>query len=337
MVDVICLGEALIDIFAPVGMSLKEAEIFRRAPGGAPANVAAALAKLCVSVGFIGKVGEDPFGHLLAETLAGVGVDISLMRFEPEARTTLAWVAQPDVNRSEFIFYRHPGADMLLRADEIDADYVTQARIFHYGSISLIADPSRTATFYALEVAKEAGALISYDPNWRPFLWRGLDHARQGILEGLTYADLVKVNETELEFMTGHADIDAGSQWLLERDVRLVVVTRGPEGSYFNDGRAKGFVTAFRVDTVDATGCGDGFVAGLLASLLERGYDLEGLTGPDLRAILQFANAVGALTATRKGVIPALPTREAVRAFLAANTPGADRQPGGGRGAHHRE
>lgn len=330
MVDVICLGEALIDIFAPVGVSLKKAETFTRAPGGAPANVAAALAKLGVSVGFIGKVGEDPFGHLLAETLAGGGVDISLVRFEPEARTTLAWVAQPDVNRSEFIFYRHPGADMLLRAGEIDADYVTQARIFHYGSISLIADPSRTATFRALEVAKEARALISYDPNWRPFLWRGLDHAHQGILEGLTYADLVKVNETELEFITGHADFDAGSQWLLGQGVRLVVVTRGPQGSYFNDGRTKGFVTAFRVDTVDATGCGDGFVAGLLASLLERGHVLEGLTGTDLQAILRFANAVGALTATQKGVIPALPTRERVEAFLAANTPAADQQSGGG-------
>jgi fructokinase len=320
MVDVVCLGEALIDIFAPVGVSLKEAETFKRAPGGAPANVAVALAKLGVSVGFIGKVGEDPFGHLLAETLAGVGVDISLMCFEPEARTTLAWVAQPDVNRSEFIFYRHPGADMLLRADEIDAEYVTRAKIFHYGSISLIADPSRTATFHALELAEEAGALISYDPNWRPFLWRGPDQARQGILEGLAYADLVKVNETELEFITGYPDFDAGSQWLLGRGVRLVVVTNGPEGSYFNDGRAKGFVPAFRVDTVDATGCGDAFVAGLLAGLLERGCDLEGLTGADLQAILRFANAVGALTATRKGVIPALPRREAVEAFLAANT-----------------
>jgi len=327
MVDVICLGEALIDIFAPLGVGLKEAEVFKRAPGGAPANVAAALAKLGVSVGFIGKVGEDPFGHLLAESLAGVGVEISLMRFEPEARTTLAWVAQPDVNRSEFIFYRHPGADMLLCVDEIEADYVSAAKIFHYGSISLIADPSRTATFHALTLAKEAGALISYDPNWRPFLWRGPDHAQQGILEGLAYADLVKVNETELEFITGHADFDAGSRWLLSQGVRLVVVTRGAEGSYFNDGRARGFVSAFRVETVDATGCGDGFVAGLLAGLLERGCNLEGLTGADLRAVLRFANAVGALTATRKGVIPALPTREAVEAFLAVNPPTADQQP----------
>lgn len=190
-----------------------------------------------------------------------------------------------------------------------------------YGSISLIAEPSRTATFHALELAKKAGALISYDPNWRPFLWRGPDHARQGILEGLAFADLVKLNETELEFITGCADFDSGSQWLLDRGVRLVVVTRGSGGSYFNDGRAKGFVTAFRVDKVDVTGCGDGFMAGLLASLLERDCDLEGLTGSDLCAILRFANAVGALTATRKGVIPALPTREAVEALLAANTP----------------
>ena len=321
MVDVICLGEALIDIFAPVGVSLKEAEVFQRAPGGAPANVAAALAKLGVSVGFIGKVGEDPFGHLLAETLAEVGVDISAMRFEPEARTTLAWVAQPDVNRSEFIFYRHPGADMLLRADEIDVNYVTGAKIFHCGSISLIADPSRTATFHALQLAKKAGSLISYDPNWRPFLWRGSDHARQGILEGLAYADLVKVNETELEFITGYADFDAGSQWLLEHGVRLVVVTRGTQGSYFNDGRAKGFVPAFQVETVDATGCGDAFVAGLLASLLKRHSNLEKLKEADLRSILRFANAAGALTATQKGVIPALPTREAVEALLAANPP----------------
>ena len=317
--DVICLGEALIDIFAPLGVSLKEAEVFTRAPGGAPANVAAALAKLGVSVGFIGKVGEDPFGHLLTETLAEIGVDVSSMRFESDARTTLAWVAQPDVNHSEFVFYRHPGADMLLRADEIDADYLAQAKIFHFGSISLIAEPSRSATFHALALAKRAGALISYDPNWRPFLWRGRDHARQGILEGLGHTDFIKLNETELEFITACADFDAGSQWLLERGLRLVVVTKGPEGAYFNNGRARGFVNAFGVDTVDATGCGDGFMAGLLSRLLERSCALESLSEADLRATLRFANAVGALTATRRGVIPDLPMRDEVETFLAVN------------------
>jgi fructokinase len=316
-IDVVCLGEALVDIFAPVGVSLKDAQTFERAPGGAPANVAAALGKLGVRVGFVGKVGDDPFGYLLQETLVDAHVDITHLHLARQARTTLAWVAKPDVDTSEFLFYRNPGADALLQPDDLDRVYLQQARIFHFGSVSLSLEPARSATLQAATIARQAGGLISYDPNWRPFLWPGVVEGRTWILKGLAFADLVKVNETELEVITGETDFVKGSCWLLDQGVKLVITTCGVEGSYFANRQASSFVSAFQVQAVDATGCGDAFVAGLLAQLLELDRPLEYLDELSLRTALRFANAAGALTATRKGVIPALPTRADIETFLA--------------------
>lgn len=315
--DVICLGEALIDLpAAQTGVPLEHVTTFHRVPGGAPANVAVAVAKLGAEAGFVGKVGDDAFGHFLAETLRENGVDTTLMLFDKEARTGLAFFAIPTPDTQDFMFYRHPSADMLLRPDELEADYIRAAKIFHFGSITLISEPSRSATLEAVRLAKEGGALISYDPNLRLNLWPGPDEAKEGMWSAMPLADVVKVNEVEVEVLTGEADFSQGSRQLLERGPKLCVITRGPEGSYYSTGREEGYVDSFAVEPVDATGCGDGFVAGLLVGLLENGQKLEEIEGRTMAHILRWANAVGALTALQRGVIPALPTREQVETFL---------------------
>ncbi len=317
-VDVVCLGELLIDLFpTEVGRPLAEVGAFRPAPGGAPANVAVAASRLGLRAGFIGKVGDDAFGRHLQQVLMYEGVDVRGLRLDAEARTTLAFIAQPDVNSYEILFYRNPGADMLLRREELDRSLLTGTRSFHFGSISLITEPSRSATLEALRVAHDAGALISFDVNYRPTLWSDAAAAREVVLRVLPAVEMVKVNEVELGLLTGTDDLAQGSAVLLELGPQLVVVTLGPDGSYFCCAQGAGHVPAFTVETVDATGCGDAFVAGLLAGLLAAKDWRALLTADDLRRILCYANAVGALTALTQGVIPALPTGEAVDRFLA--------------------
>ncbi|HIC89409.1 MAG TPA: hypothetical protein EYP04_08405 [Anaerolineae bacterium] len=315
MPDVLTCGELLIDFVPTVaGLPLIDTPGFLKAPGGAPANVAVGLARLGVSSGFLGKVGDDPFGHFLARTLQENGVDTSGLHFDQETRTALAFVSLTAGGERDFLFYRHPSADMRWHPNEVDADYVRQARVFHYGSISLIDEPSRSATLTALEYAQEAGLLCSYDPNLRLPLWPSAETARAGILLGWQHADLIKVSEEELVFITGLEDEAEAVQRLWSDRLRLVVITRGAGGSAYavGDGTIVN-VPGFQVPTVDTTGAGDGFVAGLLAGLLERGLVVEEDVLPD---ILCFANAVGALTTTAKGAIPSLPTRDAVNAFL---------------------
>lgn len=318
MPDVVSLGEALIDFVSlESGVDLIRSPGFLKAPGGAPGNVACGLAKLGVSAGFVGKVGEDPFGHFLEQTFAAEGVDTSRMLFSTEARTGLAFVSLTESGERDFVFYRSRSADMLLRPDEIDEDFIAGAKVFHFGSITRIVEPSRSATLKAIEAAKRGGALVSYDPNLRESLWDTLDHAREEIVAGLDDSDVVKVNEEELEFITGHGDIETGVRELLDKGIRLVAVTRGPQGCYYANPRASGALPGFQVDVVDMTGCGDGFVAGMLLKVLESGKRPDELDVGGLREVFAYANAVGALTATVKGAIPGLPTREKVEDLLA--------------------
>jgi fructokinase len=326
--EIVCLGELLIDMFpAELGRPLAEVSAFYPKPGGAPANVAVAAARLGVQSAFIGKVGEEAFGRHLAGLLDSEGVETRGMRFDREARTGLAFIAQPDENTSEFVFYRNPGADMQLRADELDRELLQAARAFHFGSISLIQEPSRSATLEALDIARQAGALISFDVNYRPTLWNSAQEARERIALTLPEVDLVKVNEVEVSLLTGREvaasctdDLEIASKMLLEEGPGLCVVTLGPEGSYFQTAAGGGRVAPFRVHTVDATGCGDAFVAGLLSRLVQvsgRGSDRFvrlGVVG--MSEILRYANAVGALTSLKRGVIPALPTAAEVSSFL---------------------
>ena len=327
--DIVCLGELLIDMFpAELGRPLAEVSAFRPVPGGAPANVAVAARRLGKTSAFIGKVGDDAFGHHLADVLAQEGVDVSGMRYDREARTGLAFIAMPDENNYDILFYRNPGADMRLRADELDQALLRSAGAFHFGSISLIQEPSRSATLRAVEIARRAGALISFDVNYRPDLW-SRDEARARVLDALPLVDLLKINEVETDILGGTDDVDRCSQALLGMGPALCVITLGPGGSLFRVAAGGGHVPAFRVDTVDATGCGDAFVAALLCQLItpSPGLPPEGgrehvnwrdqLTVPRMREILRYANAAGALTSLTQGVIPALPTAEQVAQFLA--------------------
>jgi len=314
--DIVCLGELLVDMFpAEVGRRLIEVSAFRPKPGGAPANVAVAAARLGARSAFIGKVGDEAFGHHLAEILRQEGVDIRGVRFDQEARTGMAFIAMPDENTAEILFYRNPGADMRLRVDELHRELLGQARAFHFGSLSLIQEPSRSATMEAASIARRADALISFDVNYRSDLWSQSD-ARDRVMDTIPHVNLLKVNEVELALLTGSRDPAAAAKVLLEQGPDLCVVTLGPEGSFFQVADGGEHVTAFAVHTVDATGCGDAFVAGLIHQLVVGGNWRDRLSPAQLRKILLYANAAGALTAQTQGVIPALPTAAEVEAFL---------------------
>ena len=315
--DIVCLGEMLIDMFpAEVGRSLVEVSAFRPKPGGAPANVAVAAVRLGAQSAFIGKVGDDAFGHHLADVLRREGVDVRGMRYDKEARTGMAFIAMPDVNTYEILFYRNPGADMRLRADELDRELLQGTRALHFGSLSLIQEPSRSATMEAVEIAREAGALISFDVNYRSDLW-SREEARDRVMATIAHVNLLKVNEIEVDVLTGSKDPDSASKQLLELGPDVCVVTLGPEGSFFRAAEGGEYVPPFRVETVDATGCGDAFIAALLCQLVVGADWREQLSPARMRQILRYANAAGALTALTQGVIPALPIAHQVDEFLA--------------------
>jgi fructokinase len=335
MAEIVCLGEALIDfVAAESGVGVGEASSFLRAPGGAPANVAVGVARMGRSSAFLGKVGDDPFGRFLESTFAAAGVDTGGMVFDPVHRTGLAFVSLAANGERDFCFFRNPSADMTYAPAELDRARIQAGRIFHYGSITLIDQPARTTTLAAVETARAAGLLLSYDPNLRPPLWHSPAEARTTILETIPYADVVKLNEEELVFLMNPdgaypaADVSTEECHTLSRDfrrrfpsVRLLAVTRGAQGSHLCWGDDSSLDTpGLSVRAVDTTGAGDGFVAALLCGLLENSLaHPEALVNPSLDLlthIVQQANAVGALTTTRKGAIPALPTREEVDAFL---------------------
>lgn len=315
MAAAICLGELLIDFVPTVtGTGLTDAPAFIKAPGGAPGNVAVGLARLGVQSTFMGKVGDDAFGHFLADTLAEAGVDVGPLRFSTEARTALAFVSLRADGEREFMFYRHPSADMLFEPREVDIDALKRAKLLHFGSISLIGEPSRGATLYAVDTARAAGCLISYDPNLRLPLWPDANAAREGMLLGLKKAHVIKLSDDESEFLTGTDKLEDACKALWHDELKLMVITRGRAGCVYFTPAFSGVVESFKVEAVDATGAGDGFVAGLLQGLLA-----DPATFGDearLRELCRFANAVGALATLERGAIPALPDRERVRDFL---------------------
>ncbi|MEI7025621.1 PfkB family carbohydrate kinase [Paenibacillus sp. y28] len=319
---VVCIGELLID-FVPEenGLPLAEVPLFRKAAGGAPANVAAAVAKLGGASRFIGKIGADPFGQFLRETLVSAKVDPALVE-TGEARTGLAFVSLRADGERDFLFYRQPAADMLLHSSELQDAWFADAAILHFGGVSLIHEPCRSATLAAAERARRLGALVSYDPNVRMTLWGDdTERARCEMLAPMAHADVVKVSEEEIHFLTGTEDLLQGAHQLLEQGPQVIVATLGAEGSRFITSLADIAVPAPRVNAIDTTGAGDGFVGGLLYQLTQwaiapvqigRALADEGF----VREIGRFASAVGALTTTRRGAIPALPTREEVERAL---------------------
>jgi fructokinase len=314
MADVVCFGDLLIDFVPTVtGKGLADAPAFVKAPGGAAANVAVGLVRLGATGAFMGKVGDDPFGHFLADTLAREGVDVGALRFEPRARTALAFVSLRADGEREFLFYRHPSADMLFTPAEVDAAAIAAARIFHFDSISLAADQPRATALHAAGLASAAGKLISYDVNLRLPLWADANAAQAGIRQGLAKANLAKLSDDELEFLTGTREPSA-VRTLWHDGLKLAVLTMGASGCILLTADRERSVPSVAVTPVDTTGAGDGFVAGFLAQLLA----CDDVPDDDeaLAEICRFANAVGAITTTERGAIPALPTRAAVEARL---------------------
>lgn len=316
MFEVTALGEILID-FTPAGRSEQGNPRFDQNPGGAPANVLAALAKLGKRTAFIGKVGTDAFGDHLLETLTQSGIDASGVVRSGEAHTTLAFVHLNEEGDRSFSFCRNPGADVLLKPVELRLPNIENAKAFHFGSISMTHEPAASATREALRIAKDKGLLISYDPNLRIPLWPDLEQARSRIKEGLSYADVVKLSEEELVFITGTEDLESGSRQIAEQfQVKLLLITLGEKGCFYRFGSQTGRIPGFPVKPVDTTGAGDAFLAGVLYGLLEREQLLKDLTEMELQQIISFANAMGALATTRKGGIPAMPDLQEVKALV---------------------
>ncbi|KAF9587163.1 hypothetical protein IFM89_039603 [Coptis chinensis] len=315
--EVVTFGEMLID-FVPneADVSLAESPGFIKAAGGAPANVACAVTKLGGSSAFVGKFGDDEFGHMLVNILKNKGVNVDGVCFDSNARTALAFVSLKKNGEREFMFYRNPSADMLLNESELNMDIIKKAKIFHYGSISLIAEPCRTAHLAAMRAAKDAGALLSYDPNLRELLWPSLEAARKGINSIWKEADIIKVSDEEVQFLTqGDPTKEDVVMSLWYEGLKLLVVTDGKDGCRYFTKNFKGRVIGFSVNTVDTTGAGDSFVGALLFAIAKDAFVLE--DEQQLRAALTLANACGAICTTEKGAIPALPSTSAALDLIA--------------------
>ena len=317
--DVLALGELLID-FTENGASAQGNPLLEANPGGAPCNVLAMLQKLGKRTAFVGKVGRDMFGTQLREAAEGAGICMDYLLEDTHVHTTLAFVKTFPNGDRDFSFYRDPGADMMLRSDELPLEAIKKARIFHFGTLSMTHPDVRFATRKAVTVAKEAGALISFDPNLRPPLWYDLEEAREQIAWGLSRCDILKIADNELEFMTGETDFDKGAAKLREQypNIKVLNVTAGADGSYSYTGGRRVFVPSFRLGgTIETTGAGDTFCACVLNYVLEHGAD--DLSEAQLTDMLRFANAAAYLVTTKKGAIRSMPEREEVESILANN------------------
>ena len=310
--DVVALGELLID-FTKNSVSTQGNPLMEANPGGAPCNVLAMLQKLGRSTAFVGKVGDDMFGRQLKAVVEEAGVDLTHLVMDPAAHTTLAFVETFANGDRDFSFYRDPGADMLLTADEVPEEAIANSRIFHFGTLSMTHPGVRAATQKAVAIAKANKVIISFDPNLRPPLWVDLEDARERIAWGLSQRDVLKIADNELEFMTGQTNFDKGAAILRKQypNIRVLNVTAGADGSYSYYGGKRTFVPAFKLGgTIETTGAGDTFCACVLNFVLERG--LDSLTEDDLAAMLRFANAAAYLVTTKKGAIRSMPERKQI-------------------------
>ena len=313
--DVVALGELLID-FTENGISSQGNPLFEANPGGAPCNVLAMLTKLGHKTAFIGKVGNDFFGKQLEDAIKEIGINVTGLRKDDKVHTTLALVhTYPDGDR-DFSFYRNPGADMMLTEEEIPEELILETRIFHFGTLSMTHEKVRRATKKAVAIAKQAGAIISFDPNIRETLWNSMYEAREQVLYGLGQCHILKISDNEVEFLFGTTDYDEGARLIREKyQIPLVLITLGKDGSraYYKDLRVEvpGFV---QEHTIETTGAGDTFCANSLNYILEHG--MEELAEENLKELLTFANAAASLITTRKGALRVMPTREEIKNFI---------------------
>ena len=312
--DVIALGELLID-FTMNGQSDQGNNMFEACPGGAPCNVLALLNKMGKKTAFIGKVGKDQFGTLLKNTIMDAGIDASHLVIDDKVNTTLAFVHTfPDGDR-EFSFYRNPGADMMLTEDDVDPEFVAQTKIFHFGTLSMTHDGVRAATKKAIQAAKDAGCLVSFDPNLRPPLWTSLDLAKEQMEYGFGVCDILKISDNEIQFVSGKEDYDEGIAYLQEKyNIPMILLTMGKDGSraYYKGMRVER--PGFKVQAIETTGAGDTFCGSALNYIVEHGFD--NLAEDQLGELLTFANAAAAIVTTKKGAIRSMPERPEVEALI---------------------
>uniref|UniRef100_A0A0D6R894 fructokinase n=1 Tax=Araucaria cunninghamii TaxID=56994 RepID=A0A0D6R894_ARACU len=314
---VVCFGEILVEFTPTVsGLKLRETPAFEKAAGGAPANVAVAVAKLGGNSAFLGKVGDDPFGHMLGHVLEEYGVNIEGLRYHRGVRTALSFVTLSDDGERDFIFYRHPSADMLLEESELDVHLIQKASIFHFGSISFITEPCKSAQLAAMKIAKEAGALLSYDPNLRLPLWPSPDEALKSILTLWDKADVIKVSDSEVSFLTNGGDSkdDEVVMKLWRPNLKLLLVTAGEKPCRYFTKNFRGSVKNIKVHAIDTTAAGDAFVGAVLKLLVNDKSMIQNES--KLIDALKFANTCGAITTTRRGAIPALPNETEVMNLL---------------------
>jgi fructokinase len=317
MPSVTALGELLID-FTDAGTSPAGQKLFERNPGGAPANVLVALKKLGHDVAFIGKVGSDMHGDFLRETLEANGIDCTGLISDPDFFTTLAFVALDESGDRSFSFARKPGADTQLRADELPLALIQDSKVFHVGSLSLTDEPARSATKAALDAAKMAGCVMSYDPNYRDSLWTSAEAASEQMKSLIPYMDLVKISAEECPLLTSHTEPADAAAELLEAGVDIVVVTLDADGAFVATKDGSKMVPSFRVEAVDTTGAGDSFWGGFLCAFVESGLAPQDVSIARAASFVRFGNAVASLCVRNRGAIPAMPERNDVEEVLAA-------------------
>lgn len=319
MADVVALGELLIDFIQKSSTSTDGNPVFEANPGGAPCNVLAMLARLGYSTAFIGKVGDDYFGRMLGEAIRKTGISDEGLLYDRKVNTTLALVhTLPDGDR-DFSFYRKPGADIMLTEGEVNKKLIEECRIFHFGSLSLTNEPAATATKAAVACAKAMGKTISFDPNLREPLWESEEQAREAIWYGIGECDSLKIADNEIKWLTGTENYDEGVRAIREKSkARLINVTLGNQGSlaYYQDKKIYGN-PFLNEQTVDTTGAGDTFCAGVLSFVLERG--LDHLDEADLKEMLLFANAAASIVTTRRGALRSMPDREEIHHFISSH------------------
>ena len=306
MYDIVSLGELLID-FTESGISAAGQRLFEQNPGGAVTNLLCAASQCGAKTGFIGKVGNDMHGVFLKQAMVDAGVDMHALIEADDVFSTLAFVALKPSGEREFSFARKPGADTQLRADELDRDMLTHTRVFHTGSLSLTQEPSRAATYEAIDIAKSAGAVISYDPNYRASLWSSREEAIRFMRSLIVTADIMKVSDEELPLLTSETDPEKAADMLMDQGVKIVAITLGSEGAYIRIRNENRIVPGFRANAVDTTGAGDSFFGGFLYRFLASGKSLKQVTIDDAADYARFGNATASLCVERRGGIPAMP------------------------------
>lgn len=319
MFDVVAIGELLID-FTPAGISESGDSLFAKKPGGAPANVLAANSLLGGKTAFIGKVGKDSFGYFLKKTLEDIRIDTSGLIMTSEVNTTLAFVHLDETGDRSFSFYRNPGADIMLKSEEVDMQMIKNTKIMHFGSVSLTEEPCRSATIDAVKAAKSNGKIVSYDPNFREPLWKSKDEAVKQMVSVLPLVDIIKVSEEELEMLTEEKDLEKGSEILSGYGITLVMVTLGSKGAFYKVGKHKGIIQGYAVKTIDTNGAGDAFTGAVHYQVKDKSLEeIRTMSKDEIERMIDFANAVGALTTTKSGAITALPSMQEVEALLSRN------------------